>query len=218
MLLQGALRLLLVCILGLQGTLGDSWDTREVLTFASSHRLPPRTSSPAGLLAAWEHYKALHIEAVLEWREALVQWSALKTATAGHQLPPPPMLPPPPLPPPRPQLLVESSAALRSQDSKALREWEQQAAGTVHALASSRKLLQRLNFENPNYHPSPPPPIPPPPPSPPPSPPSPPAQTGTGTVPWQGTLQGITSALGALLFPNLCKIMTPSGEPCTQRP
>lgn len=65
------------------------------------------------------------------------------------------------------------------------------------ATAVSRKLLQRLNYENPNYHPSPPPPVPPPPPSPPPSPPSPPA--GQGTVPWQGTLQGITSALGQFL-------------------
>ena len=69
----------------------------------------------------------------------------------------------------------------------------QPSATVTHVPAAGRKLLQRLNFENPNYHPSPPPPIPPPPPSPPPSPPSPPGQ---GTVPWQGTLQGITSALG----------------------
>ena len=63
-------------------------------------------------------------------------------------------------------------------------------AGLPRPPTVGRRLLQKLNFENPNYHP---PPLPPIPPSPPPSPPSPPGQS---TVPWQGTLQGITSALG----------------------
>ena len=157
-LVQGALRLLLVCILGLQGTSGDSWDIRP----------------------------------------------ALKAVTAGHRLSPSLLLPPW-LPLPHP---AEPSAALRSQRSNAQLEREHQAAAQQDAPASSRKLLQRLNYENPNYHPSPPPPIPPPPPSPPPSPPSPPAQTGTGTVPWQGTLQGITSALGMHSL-SCCKVMMP---------
>ena len=63
-------------------------------------------------------------------------------------------------------------------------------AGLLGPPTVRRRLLQKLDFENPNYHPPPPPPIPP---SPPPSPPSPSSQS---TVPWQGTLQGITSALG----------------------
>ena len=85
--------------------------------------------------------------------------------------------------------------------------WEsmelQSHAGKLDETTPNRKLLQRLNYENPNYHPSPPPPIPPPLPSPPPSPPSPPTPGGQGTVPWQGTLQGITSALGEC-NPGLC--------------
>ncbi len=213
---QGALRLLLLCILGLQVSFGDSWGTREALSFAryylppppppplSPPPPPPPQSSAAEVLAALE---ATYGEILVKWEQQFARWSALKTLTAGHGLPPllpPPLLPPPPLP--------EFSAALRSQHSKAQLEWELQAAASQDAPASSRKLLQRLNFENPNYHPSPPPPIPPPPPSPPPSPPSPPTPSGQGTVPWQGTLQGITSALGELLL-SCCEAMLVRTEP-----
>ena len=75
---------------------------------------------------------------------------------------------------------------------KLLSQWRRTERRDVapEVTAANRKLLQRLDFMNPNYH------FPPPPPSPPPSPPSPPSASSGGAVPWQGTLQGITSALG----------------------